>query len=135
MESEAFHSCFCRCGEEKRGDDDGGVEVKEQFQRIAALIGEENASILQHKCVAIAGVGAVGGFACEMIARSGIGRIRIADFDVYEESNINRQIGALHSTIGRKKVDVMKERILGLWKEVETKVERMKKTMWMWKRL
>ncbi len=88
--------------------------MKEQFQRIAALIGEENASILQHKCVAIAGVGAVGGFACEMIARSGIGRIRIADFDVYEESNINRQIGALHSTIGRKKVDVMKERILDI---------------------
>ncbi len=88
--------------------------MKEQLQRIALFIGEENVEILQGRCAAVAGVGAVGGFAVEMLARSGIGHIRIADFDTYEESNINRQIGALHSTIGRKKVEVMKERILDI---------------------
>jgi tRNA A37 threonylcarbamoyladenosine dehydratase len=61
--------------------------------------------------VAVFGVGGVGGFACEALARSGIGNIDIFDKDVVSLSNINRQIIALHSTVGRAKVDVMKERI------------------------
>ena len=88
--------------------------MKAQFQRIARFIGEENVELLSRKTVSVAGIGAVGGYAVEMLARSGIGRIRILDFDTVTESNINRQIIALHSTVGRLKTEVMKERILDI---------------------
>ena len=70
--------------------------------------------LLSGKTVSIAGIGAVGGFAVEMLARCGIGHIRILDFDTVSETNINRQIIALHSTIGMLKTDVMKKRILDI---------------------
>lgn len=85
--------------------------MKEQFQRIARFIGEENVDLLGGKTVSVAGIGAVGGYAVEMLARCGIGKLRILDFDTVSESNINRQIIALHSTVGRLKTEVMKERI------------------------
>ena len=64
--------------------------------------------------IMICGVGAVGGMAAEMMARVGAGRITLLDFDTVNESNINRQIVALHSTIGKKKIDVMAARILDI---------------------
>ena len=88
--------------------------MKEQFQRIARFIGEENVDLLGGKTVSVAGIGAVGGYAVEMLARCGIGKLRILDFDTVSESNINRQIIALHSTVGKLKTDVMKERILDI---------------------
>ncbi len=85
--------------------------MKEQFIRTAMLLGEEGIDMLQGKRVAIFGVGGVGGHAIEALARSGIGAIDLIDNDVVAESNINRQIIATHETVGRKKTEVMKERI------------------------
>lgn len=88
--------------------------AKEQFLRLSRLIGEENVVLLSHKCVSCVGVGAVGGFAIEALARSGVGKIKIFDFDRVAETNINRQIIALHSTIGMLKTDVMKKRLIDI---------------------
>ena len=83
----------------------------DQFLRLSRLIGEDNVEILRTKRVTIAGIGAVGGYALEAMARCGIGQIRIIDSDSVSESNINRQIIALHTTVGRKKVEVAAERV------------------------
>lgn len=83
-----------------------------EFQRTALLLGEDNILKLNNKTVAIFGVGGVGGYVCEALARSGVGHFVIVDNDNVSITNINRQIIALHNTIGRAKVDVMKERIL-----------------------
>ena len=83
----------------------------EQFSRTSLLIGEENLKKLNSAKIIVFGVGGVGSFVVESLVRSGIGNISIVDFDVVDITNINRQIIALHSTIGKKKVDVMKERI------------------------
>lgn len=83
-----------------------------EFQRTALLLGEDNILKLNNKTVTIFGVGGVGGYVCEALARSGIGHFVIVDNDNVSITNINRQIIALHNTIGRAKVDVMKERIL-----------------------
>ena len=88
--------------------------MREELIRLTRLIGEENVKSLSKKSVTICGIGAVGGYALEMIARLGVGRIVIADFDTVSPSNINRQILALHSTIGKQKTDVAKERILDI---------------------
>lgn len=81
------------------------------FERTLSLIGDENLDKLSNSSVIIFGIGGVGGYVAEMLARSGVGRLALVDFDTVNDSNINRQIIALHSTIGRYKVDVMKERI------------------------
>ena len=83
---------------------------REQFCRTALLLGEDEVL----KLVAVFGVGGVGGFAVEALARSGVGKLDIFDNDIVALSNLNRQIIALHSTIGRAKVQVMKERILDI---------------------
>ena len=83
----------------------------ERFSRLIQLIGNEKINILREKKVTVAGLGAVGGFAAEALARCGIGCLTLVDFDLIEVSNINRHIGALDSTVGRAKVDVMGERI------------------------
>lgn len=85
-----------------------------QFLRLSRLIGEENVNLLHQKSIAVVGVGAVGGFALESLARSGIGKIKLVDFDTVSETNINRQIIATHSTIGQNKVDVAKNRVLDI---------------------
>ena len=72
---------------------------------------------LKNKCVLIFGVGGVGGYVCEALARTGVGHIMLVDGDVVAESNINRQIIALSSSLGRPKVEVMKERILDINKD------------------
>ena len=83
----------------------------ERFSRIEKLLGSEAIERLQTRYVLVAGLGAVGGYAVEGLARSGIGRLRLIDFDVISSSNINRQILALDSTLGRRKCEVAEERV------------------------
>lgn len=85
--------------------------IETQFTRTEILIGKDKSKSLSKKRVALFGIGGVGGYAAEALARSGIGTLDLIDNDVVSVSNINRQIIALHSTIGRAKVEVMKERI------------------------
>lgn len=82
-----------------------------RFQRTQLLLGAEAMEKLKNAHIAVFGVGGVGGYVAEALARSGVGRIDLIDNDVVSESNINRQIIALTSTVGRYKADVMKERI------------------------
>ena len=86
-------------------------EVKTEFSRTAAVIGEDGLNKLSKARVAVFGVGGVGGYVCESLARSGVGAIDLFDMDTVSLSNINRQIIALHSTVGRYKTEIMKERI------------------------
>ena len=86
-------------------------EIKTEFSRTAAVLGEDGLKKLQGARVAVFGVGGVGGYVCESLARSGVGAIDLFDMDTVSLSNINRQIIALHSTLGRYKSEVMKERI------------------------
>ena len=85
--------------------------MAERFKRITALLGDVAMAKLHDATVMVVGCGAVGSFAIESLARSGIGNIIVVDFDVVESSNINRQIFALSSTIGMPKVDVAAARI------------------------
>ncbi len=97
--------------------------MKEQFERTGLLIGDGNVDNLADAKVAVFGVGGVGGYVVEALARSGVGRFVLIDKDTVSVTNINRQIIALHSTVGRPKVQVMKERILDINPDakVETK--------------
>ena len=83
-------------------------------ERTAMLIGEEGLERLSESCVAVIGVGGVGGYAAEMVVRSGVGRLIIMDSDDVSVSNKNRQLLALDSTVGRPKCDVLKERLLDI---------------------
>lgn len=85
-----------------------------QFSRTELLLGTEAVKKLNEAHVAVFGVGGVGGFAIEALVRSGIQHIDIVDNDDVSLTNINRQIIATHSSVGRPKVDVMKERILDI---------------------
>ncbi|MBQ6152488.1 MAG: tRNA threonylcarbamoyladenosine dehydratase [Ruminococcus sp.] len=85
-----------------------------EFSRAQLLLGAEGMEKLKKTRVAVFGVGGVGGYACEALARSGVGAIDLIDHDTVSLTNINRQIIALHSTIGRYKCDVMKDRILDI---------------------
>lgn len=87
------------------------LEKQHKFDRLVKVVGEDNVTLLSKKTVLVLGVGGVGGYVCEALARSGIGRLILVDFDIVDETNINRQIIALESTIGMKKVDVLEERI------------------------
>jgi len=88
--------------------------MDEQNIRTEIMIGNENLKKLKDSKIIIYGLGGVGSYACEAIARAGVGNIILVDIDTFDLSNINRQIGALHSTVGRRKVDVVKERILDI---------------------
>ena len=83
----------------------------ERFKRTEILFGKEKMDKLYNAHVLVVGVGGVGGYVCEMLARSGVGALTIVDFDVVSLSNINRQIIALSSTVGLPKVEVMEKRI------------------------
>lgn len=85
--------------------------MEDQYARTKLLIGAEALERLRASRVAIFGIGGVGGYVCEALARSGIGTLDIIDSDTVAYSNLNRQIIATHDTIGRYKVDVMQERI------------------------
>ena len=83
----------------------------DRFLRNRMLFGDEGQEALFQKKVTVFGVGGVGGYVCEMLARSGVGTLQIVDHDTVGKSNINRQIIALSSTVGKDKVEVMAERI------------------------
>ena len=88
--------------------------MKEEFSRSERLIGAEALERLKQARVAIFGVGGVGGYVMEALARSGVGTLDLIDSDEVAPSNINRQIIALHSTLGEKKVEVAKRRVLDI---------------------
>lgn len=88
--------------------------MKEEFNRTAMLIGEDNVEKLSHASVALFGLGGVGSYCAEALARCGIGKIMIVDCDVVSRSNINRQLCALQSTVGRYKTEVVAERLLDI---------------------
>ena len=97
--------------------------MQEQFTRTALLLGEEGIHKLNRSRVAIFGIGGVGGYTVEALARSGVGHFLLVDNDKVALSNLNRQIIATLDTVGRYKTQVMKERILSinLEAEVETR--------------
>lgn len=88
--------------------------MKEENIRTEMVLGKGTSDILKNKTVAIFGIGGVGGHACDALARLGIGNFVLVDNDTVSLSNINRQIIALHSTVGKYKTEVMKERILDI---------------------
>lgn len=89
-----------------------------RFARLERLIGNDGLQCLAKKSVAVVGVGGVGSYAVEALARAGIGRLTLIDFDRIVPSNINRQIHALEYTVGRTKVEVMAERCLAINPEI-----------------
>lgn len=86
----------------------------ERFIRTSLVIGEDNIYKLSKCRAAVFGVGGVGGYTCEALARSGVGKLTLIDGDTVAKSNINRQIIALESTVGKYKAEIMKERILDI---------------------
>ena len=92
------------------------------FSRFELLIGEESLTKLKNARVAIFGVGGVGGYVCEALVRSGIGSFDLIDNDTVSLTNLNRQILALHSNIGKDKVEVMKERMLDINPEADIRI-------------
>lgn len=85
-----------------------------QFLRSEMILGENSTGILSDKKVILFGLGGVGSYTAEALARAGIGRLTIVDNDVVSVTNINRQLCALHSTVGMPKVEVIKQRILDI---------------------
>ncbi len=85
--------------------------MNERFERQALIMGEDAVNILENRKVALFGVGGVGSYAAEALARCGVGCIELIDSDVVSVSNINRQLCALTSTVGRPKVEVVAERL------------------------
>ncbi len=86
----------------------------ERFMRTELILGKEAIKKLENSTVMVVGLGAVGGYALEALARSGVGHLILVDFDVFEISNINRQILALTSTLGQKKTETGKQRVLDI---------------------
>ena len=82
-----------------------------EFARLEMLIGESGIKKLKESTVAVFGIGGVGSYSAEALARSAVGNIVLVDFDKISESNINRQIHSLRSTIGLNKAEVMEKRI------------------------
>ena len=97
--------------------------MNETFARTELLIGEDGLKKLRKARVAVFGIGGVGGYAVEALARSGVGHFLLVDNDVLGESNLNRQIIALRSTLGRYKTAVMKERIADICPETEVETQ------------
>jgi len=93
--------------------------MKEQHSRTIQLIGEDAVNRLAASRVILFGVGGVGSFTAEALCRAGVGHITLVDGDTVAESNLNRQLVALHSTVGRSKAEVMKERMLDINPEAD----------------
>ncbi len=96
--------------------------MDEKFSRTEMLIGNDGMEKLSAATVAVFGLGGVGSFVCEGLARSGIGNFILVDFDKIDETNINRQLIATVDTIGKYKVDVMAERILKINPDANVKI-------------
>ncbi len=88
-------------------------------ERTQLLLGEKKLEVLKNSSVLIVGVGGVGAYAAEMLCRAGVGRLTIIDADSVSKSNINRQLIALHSTIGVDKIEVLSERLLDINPELK----------------
>jgi tRNA A37 threonylcarbamoyladenosine dehydratase len=86
----------------------------DRFIRTERLLGEERFQLLQSKMVTVVGLGAVGGYVVEGLVRAGVRHIRVVDFDTIQPSNLNRQIFALETTLGRPKNEVARERVLAI---------------------
>lgn len=95
------------------------------FKRTALLTGSEGMNCLLQARVTVVGLGAVGSFAVEALARSGIGHLRLIDFDVVHESNINRQLYALPATIGQAKTELARQRVLAIHPDCEVRADRL----------
>ena len=98
--------------------------MEEKFSRTEMLIGNDGMEKLKNAKVAVFGLGGVGSYVCEGLARSGVGNFVLVDFDKIDESNINRQLIATEKTIGRHKVDLMKERILEINPDANVEAHR-----------
>lgn len=96
--------------------------MSDQFARTELLLGNAAMEKLKNSRVAVFGIGGVGGYVCEALARSGVGHLDLIDHDKVSLTNINRQIIATHKTVGRDKVDVMKERILEINPTADVKI-------------
>jgi tRNA threonylcarbamoyladenosine dehydratase len=99
--------------------DAGVMKMLNQFSRNELAIGKEGIDTLKGSTVAVLGIGGVGSFSAEALARSGVGRLILIDKDDVDITNVNRQIIALLSTVGRPKADLMKERIMDINPECE----------------
>ncbi|MEE0511978.1 MAG: tRNA threonylcarbamoyladenosine dehydratase [Peptococcaceae bacterium] len=84
------------------------------YDRTLRLLGKDAIIKLEASHVIVLGIGGVGSWVCEVLVRSGIGELTLVDYDSIEISNINRQIHALHSTVGQRKVDAMAKRLLNI---------------------
>lgn len=98
---------------------------QDQFIRTRLLIGDEPLDRLAAAKVAVFGVGGVGGFCVEALARAGVGTLHLYDDDTVSESNLNRQIAALHSTVGQPKAEVVAERVLDINPDCKVEAIRM----------
>ena len=103
-------------------------DKNQTFARFSMMVGEDGIEKLRNSRVIVFGVGGVGSYTVEALARSGVGQITMVDFDEISESNINRQLHSLRSTIGKSKVDVMKDRILDI--NPDCKVELVKRLVY-----
>lgn len=92
------------------------------MQRTELLLGEDNMRKLRDARVLVVGIGGVGAYAAEMICRAGVGHMTLADADTVSESNINRQLVALHSTVGQYKTEVLAKRLTDINPQVELSV-------------
>jgi len=92
--------------------------MEDRLSRMRLMVGEKGLKTLKKSHVCVVGCGAVGGFTLEALARGGIGHLTLIDFDEVSISNINRQLLALHSTLGQKKVDVARRRLADIAPEI-----------------
>lgn len=99
--------------------------MSERFTRTEMLLGKEAMSILAKSKVIVFGLGGVGGYTVEALARSGVGNLTLVDNDVVSESNINRQIIALWQTVGKYKTDVCAERVLSINPDINVTKKQM----------
>ncbi len=97
----------------------------EQYKRTVALLGETAMEKLNKSKVAVFGIGGVGTYVVETLARAGVGEIHLIDNDVFTLSNLNRQLYATHDTIGKNKVDVARDRVLSINPECKVTVHKM----------
>lgn len=95
------------------------MQTDNWLERTELLLGKEKLDLIKQAHVLVVGLGGVGAYAAEMIARAGVGRMTIADADMVAPSNINRQLVALHSTVGRPKAEVLAERLRDINPQIE----------------
>ncbi|GEN49394.1 ThiF family adenylyltransferase [Alkalibacterium pelagium] len=93
--------------------------IKEQFTRNLGIMSEDEINKLHNSTIVIAGCGCIGGFSAELLARMGVGKLKLADPDVFDVSNINRQCAATHLTVGQRKAEALKAHLLTINPDIE----------------